>query len=204
PLPLSNVSGTLDMRPEGWEFRDFVGHYKGGTIRASGRSRPVDAAPLGSVARLSLPPADVVRQTGYNEDAEAQPTAARVSVVIHGHNLPIDDTFKPALAPGREALARAVDTFALTGKLNFSAHIDDLPNQPRDIDVTVRVGGCRIRPTFFTYPLEDVAATVRYAKNNVWISGFEGRHGSAVFYVKQGSVVFPPEGGFWARLDKLQ
>src|SRR5581483_10588772 len=42
------------------------------------------------------------------------------------------------------------------------------------------------------------------AKNNVWVSGFQGRHNKAVVYVKQGSVVLPPEGGFWARLDRLQ
>ena len=35
--------------------------------------------------------------------------------------------FRAALAPGREGLAAAWDTFRLTGRMNFAAHIDDLP-----------------------------------------------------------------------------
>lgn len=209
PLPLTEVSGTLDIRPDSWEFRDFVGRYKEGTIRASGRSRPMDAAPLGSVARANwnILPGPGVKPSALVQAAAraaSNASAARISVAIEGQNLPIDDGFKEALAPDREALAKAVDAFDLTGKLNFSAHIDDLPNQPRDVDVTVKVGGCRIKPIFFPYPIADVAATVRYAKNNVWITGFHGRHGDTVLYVKQGNVVLPPEGGFWAKLDRLQ
>src|SRR5207245_437975 len=79
PLPLSSVSGTLDVRADTWEFRDFVGHYKGGVIRASGQSKPMDAAPSGSVARRSLPPPEAVRRAGYNEEAESKATGARVS-----------------------------------------------------------------------------------------------------------------------------
>lgn len=40
PYPLENVSGTLDIQPEHWEFRDFVGTHKGGKFRTSGRSTP--------------------------------------------------------------------------------------------------------------------------------------------------------------------
>jgi hypothetical protein len=208
PLPLTDVSGTLDVRPDAWECRDFSGHYGGGVVRGSARSRPMSPptrrAPAGSVARGEDTPPVVWQASWAEEESEATPPPSRVSVAIEGHDLPVDDTFKAALAPGREALAKAVNTFALTGRLNFSAHIDDLPDQPRDVDVTVRVGGCRINPTFFSYPLEDVAATVRYANNNVWVSGFQGRHNGSAVFVKQGTVVLPPEGGFWAKLDRLQ
>ena len=38
PYPLENVSGTLDIRPDYWEFRDFCGTHNGGTFRCRGRS----------------------------------------------------------------------------------------------------------------------------------------------------------------------
>ena len=192
PLPLTNVKGTLDIRPDHWEFQEFVGRHKDGVIRASGRSRPLPA-----------PTVSVRVTTPALTPAPAEQPAQRVSVSIQGENLPLDEPFRKALAPGREALARAVDTFALTGQLNFSATIDDLPNQAQDIDVTVRVGGCRMRPTFFPYPLEDVAATVRYARGNVWLGDFRGRHGASQLGIKQGTVIIKKDGGFWARLNDV-
>jgi hypothetical protein len=192
PLPLTDVKGTLDIQPDHWEFQEFVGQHKDSTIRASGRSHPLP------------PPAVSVRVTTPTLPPVPVPvTAERVSLIIEGENLPLDETFRKALAPGREELARAMDTFALTGRMNFNAHIDDLPNQPRDIDVTVRVGGCRMQPTFFPYPLEEVAATVRYAKGSVWVADFHGRHGSSQLGIKRGTVIVKKEGGFWARLDEV-
>jgi hypothetical protein len=38
PYPVENVSGTLDIRPDYWEFRDFHGTHKGAEIRCRGRS----------------------------------------------------------------------------------------------------------------------------------------------------------------------
>lgn len=40
PYPLENVSGTLEIQPDHWEFRDFRGSHKGGEFRTSGRSFP--------------------------------------------------------------------------------------------------------------------------------------------------------------------
>lgn len=40
PYPLEEVSGLLEIRPEGFEFSDFRGTHKGGEVRTHGRSRP--------------------------------------------------------------------------------------------------------------------------------------------------------------------
>jgi hypothetical protein len=207
-LPLEDVSGTLDMRADAWEFCDFVGRHNGGLIRASGRSSSYQTKPDGPVVRRWVTTPEAVGQgpnnPGDGEESEPAAQPSHISVVIQGERLPVDAAFRKALAPGREALARAVDTFALTGRLNFTASIDDLPNQPRDIDVTVSIGGCRINPSFFPYAMEDVAATVRYARSNVWLTGFQGRHGANVLRINRANVCFPTEGGYWAKLDRLE
>src|SRR5262249_31648192 len=156
PLPLAGVSGTLDVRPDHWEFWDFVGRHKDGVIRASGRSQPVPQP-------VPAPP--------------GQERPDRVALAIQGQGLPLDRAFEAALGKGREPPAPAWKTFALPGRMNFPPRIDDVPNQPQDIDVTVGVGGCRMNPSFFPYALEEVAATVRYAKGSAWVSDFHGRHG---------------------------
>jgi hypothetical protein len=40
PYPLEDVSGTLDIQPNHWEFYDFRGIHKGGTFQAAGQFRP--------------------------------------------------------------------------------------------------------------------------------------------------------------------
>src|SRR5207249_1213651 len=143
PLPLRDVTVTLDVRPDRWKFLDFVGHHGDGVIRASGQSEP-------------LPP------------VAAQPRRDRVSLTIEGQDVPLDEQFRAALGPGRPGLAAAWDIFRLDGRMSFAAHIDNLPDHPQDIDVTVQVRGCRMNPKFFPYQLDDVAATVRYARSGAW------------------------------------
>jgi hypothetical protein len=205
PLVLQEVSGTLDIRPDGWEFRDFVGKHNGGVIRASGHSTAVPSGPAVHTWTTAAVPTHISSpESAGMEESEPGAVSSRVSVQIAGENLPIDSSFKTALAPGREALVKAFDTFALTGRLNFTAHIDDLPNQPQDIDVSVKVGGCRINPSFFPYSMEEVAATVRYAKKHVWVTGFQGHHGQTTIRVNEASVFLPDEGGYWARLNRVE
>jgi hypothetical protein len=196
PLPLTDVSGTLDVQPDHWAFRDFVGHHQDGEIRASGRSFPL-LKEARTVIRVTAPPPEGTPRSSPDADDE------KVSVVIEGRNLPLDDPFRTALAHGRPALARAWDAFRLAGRMNFRAQIDDVPDQPQDIDVTVGISGCQMRPDFFDYPLEQVTATVRYVKDSAWLHDFEGRHGDTVVRVKRGRVYLPREGGFWAELNRL-
>jgi hypothetical protein len=40
PYPIEQVSGTLEIGPESWEFRDFHGSHKGGEFRSHGGSIP--------------------------------------------------------------------------------------------------------------------------------------------------------------------
>ena len=104
----------------------------------------------------------------------------------------------------RQISSSASSVSLLQKDIHVTCGIDELPNKPKDIDVTVSIGGCRRNPTFFPLPLEDVAATVRYAKNSVWISNFQGRHERSVVQVRKATVYLKPAGGFWARLDTLQ
>lgn len=39
PYPLEDVSGLLEIRPQGFQFSDFRGTHKGGEVRTQGRSR---------------------------------------------------------------------------------------------------------------------------------------------------------------------
>lgn len=200
PLPLVDVSGTLDVHPDHWEFRDFVGRHKDGVIRASGRSHPIPPS-AGPVRARSTAP---VGTEAGSKPAPREERSERISLDIRGQDLPLDEQFRAALAPGRPALAKAWDTFDLTGTMNFAARIDDLPNHAQDIDVTVSVGGCRINPTFFAYPLEDVSATVRYARDSAWVYDFRGRHGDTTVTVKRGRAHFQKGAGFWAEANRLE
>lgn len=209
PLPLQQVSGTLDLRGDSWEFRDFVGKHGGGTIRASGGCQPL---PPGAekAAPLVAHGAPRTRRTthhfpiGGEEESEAAAPPSRIFITVDGTDLPIDDPLKDALGHERPGLFKAFNTFNLTGKLNFTVQIDDLPNQARDIDVTVGIGGCRMNPAFFEYPLEDVAATVRYADKNVWVKDFRGKHKGTTLHIKNAHAVLPEAGGFWVKLDRLE
>jgi hypothetical protein len=42
PLPIEDVKGVLDIRPEGWEFRGFRGTHSGGEFQTWGRCYPVE------------------------------------------------------------------------------------------------------------------------------------------------------------------
>src|SRR5579884_1700174 len=134
PYPLTQVRGVLDLFEDHWECRDFSGRHGDGEIRFHGRSWPLTSSPPG------------------------QSTAApgeRVELNIDGLAVLLDRQFEEALAPpafpGRAPLARTCRMLNLAGRLSFSAHIDDLPNQPQDLDVTVSVNGCTMKPKFFEY-----------------------------------------------------
>lgn len=70
PYPLEGVTGTLDIRPTHYEFRDFRGTHKGGEIRASGRSSP---GPGGGRLTVEIQGKDVV----LDEEFEAALAAGR-------------------------------------------------------------------------------------------------------------------------------
>jgi len=61
-----------------------------------------------------------------------------------------------------------------------------------------------MNPKFFPFSLDDVSATVRYARSSVQLADFQARHGSTVLRIGKGTILFPHEGGFWAGLDRVQ
>ncbi len=198
PYPLEEVTGTLDILPDHWEFRNFVGKHKGGIIRAHARSYPLTPPPGGVITRVTAPPES--SPPGEMSSSKGE----RVVVRVAGENLLLDSEFESALTPGRETLRKVWDSFALTGRLNFSAVIEDLPNQPKDVDLTVSIAGCQMKPSFFPYALADVSATVRYARNCVQVSKLCGRHGASLLAVERITCFLKPGGGFWAKLDTLK
>jgi hypothetical protein len=195
PLPLDGVDGVLDIRPDHWECRGFRGRHGGGEIHFDGRS-------------FKAGQTDLARG---QEEQEADGRAEkhdRVKVAIRGKGIPLDHDFEEALAPpqapGRAALQRAWRALALRGRLSFAADVIDHPDQPQDIDVTVDVHGCTMRPAFFPYSLQDVAGAVRYAHGRVYIQRGSARHGAGILGLKSGLLELKPGGGFVAWFEGLR
>jgi hypothetical protein len=176
PYPLEEVSGTLDILPEHWEFRDFRGRHKGGEFLVWGRSHPT---PAGDEVAVEIRGSNLVLDDELRE-----------ALTPRGKT---DSKLKAAwtmLHPG--------------GRMNVAASIDRLPEQPEDVDVSVTAHGCTLRPDFFPYPMEDVSGTVHYAHNRVDISGFVARHGTSALKLKRGVVLLKPASGFYAWFGELQ
>ncbi len=178
PIPLENVSGLLDLRtPGGWQCRDFQGVHDGGVLHLDGRSY----APPGS---------------GGVQD--------RIYVVIKGDGVPVDtESFKNALSPseaaGRTPLRHTMETLGVTGHMNFTAKVDESLSQPKDIDVSVSVDGCSLKPRFFPFDLNQLTGDVRYIHDRVYLTGMTARHGASLLSMEKGQVALRPGGGFLGR-----
>ena len=85
------------------------------------------------------------------------------------------------------------ESLRLGGRLSFTTEVIHVPNQPQDVDVTVGVQGCTLRPKFFDYPMTDVCATVRYAKDRIQVKGLRARHGKATLGMESALVVLKPD-----------
>jgi AsmA-like C-terminal region len=184
PLPLEKVNGELDLRtPGGWACRGFRGAYDGGVIRVEGRSY---ASPTGAAAGVQ----------------------DRIYLVIQGDEVPVDtEDFKNALAPSQSAratLRKTWDDLFVGGSLGFKAVVDEGLDQPKDIDVSVSIHGCSLRPRFFPYTLDGLTGAVRYTHEQVYLTDLSARHGDSVLNLKQGRVVMKPGGGFQARLQTIR
>jgi hypothetical protein len=135
--------------------------------------------------------------------ARSIPTSSeqRVALEIGGSNLLLDPEFEQALRLPK--LQQVWKQFAPAGRMSFQAQIDNTPDQPQDIDVTVTVQGCMIKPTFFPYPLEEVTGSVRYTRDQVYLGKFTARHGDTRIELEKGDVILPREGGFYTELTNL-
>ena len=187
PYPWENVSGVLIVHPDRhWECKNFHGTHAGGEITVDGCSEPLPGRP-------ALP--------------AAQGDAGRPEIVrlhIHGRNLLLDREFEQSLSPAegkeRKPLQNAWRTLALAGRLNFDAEVVDHPNHPQDIDVSVNVRGCTMKPNFFNYALDAVSGSVRYSQGQVYVRGIHARHGNGVLGLSSGLIQLKPGGGYVAWL----
>jgi hypothetical protein len=182
PLGLENVSGELDLRaPYRWTCRGFRGEHGGGVLRVEGRSYASEA--------------------GGAQD--------RIYLTIDGDDVPVDtEEFKEALAPAgapaRMPLRRAWETLAVGGRMGFGAVVDESLAQPNDIDVSVAVHDCALKPRFFAYALAGVSGSVHYSHDEVVLTDMKARHGDSVLGLKRARVTVRPGGGFQARLEALR
>jgi hypothetical protein len=191
PYPLTDVTGVLDIRPDGWECRDFQGRHGQGILYVQIQSR---AAPGPAV--------------GGGRPADVQPPNV-VKVSLQGRGIRLDDPdFVRALTPlGRgepTPLQKAWETLALAGRMNFAAEVLNRPGQPQDIDVGVEIKGCTMKPRFFPYAMDQVTGQVRYARHKVYLTGISARHGETALGVRSGLIVLDPAGGFQTWLKGLR
>ena len=174
PYPLEDVCGVLDLRPDRWECRDFRGTHKGGEFFVEARSE-------------RLPGPD---------------KPDRIRVRVHSKDVLLDDEMTQALAPF-STLQNTWRKLRLGGRLSATAEVIDVPGQPQDVDVTVGVQGCTLRPAFFDYPMHDVSATVRYARNRVTVKNLRARHGTASLSMGDALIALGADGAYTAWLEDI-
>ncbi len=100
-------------------------------------------------------------------------------------------------------MQQTIQSLRLGGPLSFTVHVIDVPNQPQDLDVTVNLRDCTLRPKFFDCPLTQVSANAHYARNRLSLTDMHAVHGATQLSVREGMVLSKPGGGFYARLDGL-
>jgi hypothetical protein len=198
PYPLEELSGQLDIAtvPEpdaltggiaragapgeppsgGWcVFRNFRGRHRGAEATIDGWNQPAPGG--GSVLTLN----------------------------ISGRRLPLDVELADAL--DAVDLRGPWETLSPSGRMDFQARVtrrepSAAPGRPADMTVAIDfLGGAAVRPSFFPYPLTDVAGHFLYQNDHVRLSGFEARHGPARLALRDGDIRLRPEGGFWAALN---
>jgi hypothetical protein len=198
--PLEHVSGTLEIHPRRWEFRDFRGRRNGGEVFVSGRALQDDAdtgkahglQPVGSPPAAPCPVCP-----GY-----------RLELDINGRDVGLDADLLQALGK-MPNLVRTWQVFQPAGRIHFTAKIDrpaprpGLPPPALDMDVAVDAHGCAIEPLFFKYRLTDLSGQFRYAKNRVEVRAVKAQHDISKIYLAQGTVELTPGGGYLADLQNL-
>jgi hypothetical protein len=192
PYPLEDVHGTLILYPDHWEARGFHGRYDGGEIGVEGRS-------------YRLPDRAVAGADGTRRE--------EVRVTVTGKNIRLGKTFEEALvpdaasvkggAPERKAMQAAWQKLQLSGRLNFKAVINNHPDHTPDVDFWIDLLGCRMKPGFFAYILEDVSGSVRYHKGNIFLDNIEARHGITPIRLAWGLIQPRGDGQVSAWLDHI-
>ncbi len=201
PLPLEGVSGILDIQPDHWECRDCRGKFEGAEIQVEGFS-------------YKTPPAEPAKTSnGVQAVAARAPHQERIRLTISGRGVALGKSFEDALdkaeVPCRPELQKAWHILRLSGQLSFAAVVDECPTQPQDIDVSVNLRGCELRPRFFDYALGGVRAQVRYInndqfKNGIYLSDFQASHGPTLLSIQNGVVLLQGINGLYTRLNGVK
>jgi hypothetical protein len=187
PYPWEKVNGRLIVYPDRWECRDVRGTHNGGNLLVSAESIPSQVQVQGAQDR----------------------SGSMIRAKIRGEHIVLDREFEQGLVPlnsnERQSLQNTWRMLQLTGKLNFEAEVIDHPDRPRDLAVGVTINGCRLQPSFFDYPMEQVQAKVQYGGGRVWVRDFQARHGAGRLAMDLGVIQIRPEvdGAFTAWLRGL-
>ena len=207
PLLLEKVRGTIEVRPDHWVCRDFVGERDGGEIRLAGRSWP-SPKPAVEVAKAAATP---TQPGGTNPPAAAPgqgPGGGFFRLVLRGENLPVDDEFRGALAPAgspeRNMLLEASKYLGLTGRLSFDADVVQKRWPSQDLDVEVALRQATMQPRQFPCKLEGIQAICRYNQDKVYLRDLRMRHGASALSLKEGTVQLRRDGGYRARLEGVK
>jgi hypothetical protein len=94
PYPVENVSGTLDIRNNYWEFRDFTGTHNGATLRCAGRSaRGADGGEFSATltgTNLTLNPEleSAIRNQSLKRTWQTLAPSGRIDFEAQIHRLP--------------------------------------------------------------------------------------------------------------------
>jgi AsmA-like C-terminal region len=213
PYRLEQVKGVLELLPDHWVCREFRGihpatapnsdFHDGDRISTEVITEVVHVPHGGEICLQgrSFPPTLEQTRNGITG-------AGRVQLLIQGKNVQVNKELEEALAPpnipARVALQRTWRTMGLGGRMNFDAEVLDVLGQPKDIDVSVNLRGCSMRPKFFEYNLTDLAAKVHYSHDLVDVRDVQARHGASQLAFKQAQVMLRADDGFQARIGDPQ
>ncbi len=185
PYLLDRVSGTLDIRPDYWEFRNFSGMHHGGTFEVRGhpeRGASGDRVVLHLEGRNVLLDDDLLR-------AQRARQLQNVWRAFHPSGR-VDFTCDVALNADKKQQVAVEDL--------------EVPDALPDIELTVIPQGCSIQPEMFPYALTDLHGRIHYADHWLTLEGIQARHKESTFSLEKGFVALPPEGGYYVDLRNLQ
>jgi hypothetical protein len=178
PLPLKQVKGTIDIRPDGWDCRDFTGEHGNGVVRAAGRDFPEPGGGKG------------------------------FRLVLRGENIPVTEDLRSAMAAssagGRAILAEAMKGLGVSGCLGFDADVVRKTSPLPDLQAEVALRGATMTPRFMPCRLDDVHFVCRYSSDRVVLKELSFRRGESRVRAAEGMVAFRNGGGYRARLEKLE
>jgi hypothetical protein len=178
PYPFEDVSGTLDIQPDHWEFRDFRGRHKGAEVTTHGRSQPT---PSGDRVTLEVRGSNVLLdeeleaalQPGLKQTWQALAPSGRLSFVARAEHAPgapgpdLDVTVQPVGCSLRPAF--------------FPYALDIVPG-----------------------PDGSPPAVVRYYRGEVTLKHLLARHGATVLKLHDGAVQVKAGGGVYVKLADLE